>query len=165
MESSREFNFNAAFLELSRNDPTRTNLIEHDVDVGDATPIKQHPYREVNAVTRTDSYPIPRIDDCIDRIGKATYVSKFDLLKGYWEIPLTERARKISAFVTPDGLFQYKVMPFEVVIIHHRLALSLFARGTSSYATARCRSTTVPSSKCMHYQPLDQTRQILSKGF
>ncbi|KAJ8040086.1 hypothetical protein HOLleu_14281 [Holothuria leucospilota] len=143
-------------------DPTRTNLIEHDVDVGDATPIKQHPYRvnprkrqhlrdevrymldhdiiepsnsewsspcilvpkpdggyrfctdyrKVNAVTRTDSYPIPRIDDCIDRIGKATYVSKFDLLKGYWEIPLTERARKISAFVTPDGLFQYKVMPF-----------------------------------------------------
>ncbi|KAJ8039334.1 hypothetical protein HOLleu_17014 [Holothuria leucospilota] len=45
MESSREFNFNAAFLEFSRNDPTRTNLIEHDVDVGDATPIKQHPYR------------------------------------------------------------------------------------------------------------------------
>ncbi|KAJ8047502.1 hypothetical protein HOLleu_06522 [Holothuria leucospilota] len=44
------------------------------------------------------------------------------------------------------------------------LALSLFARGTSSYATARCRSTTVPSSTCMHYQPLDQTRQILSKG-
>ncbi|KAJ8049831.1 hypothetical protein HOLleu_02747 [Holothuria leucospilota] len=44
------------------------------------------------------------------------------------------------------------------------LALSLFARGTSSYAIARCRSTTVPSSTCMHYQPLDQTRQILSKG-
>ncbi|KAJ8033870.1 hypothetical protein HOLleu_24239 [Holothuria leucospilota] len=44
------------------------------------------------------------------------------------------------------------------------LALSLFARGTSSYATARCRSTTVPSSTCMHYQPLDQTRQILIKG-
>ncbi|KAJ8044659.1 hypothetical protein HOLleu_07451 [Holothuria leucospilota] len=48
--------------------------------------------------------------------------------------------------------------------IIHRLALSLFARGTSSYATARYRSTTVPSSTCMHYQPLDQTRQILSKG-
>ncbi|KAJ8024257.1 hypothetical protein HOLleu_36940 [Holothuria leucospilota] len=30
---------------LFSDDPTRTNLIEHDVDVGDATPIKQHPYR------------------------------------------------------------------------------------------------------------------------
>ncbi|KAJ8027489.1 hypothetical protein HOLleu_32642 [Holothuria leucospilota] len=52
----------------------------------------------------------------------------------------------------------------KIVIIHHRLALSLFTRGTSSYATAHCRSTTVPSSTCMHYQPLDQTRITLSKG-
>ncbi|KAJ8048746.1 hypothetical protein HOLleu_01181 [Holothuria leucospilota] len=43
-------------------------------------------------------------------------------------------------------------------------SLSLFARGTSSYATARCRSTTVLSSTCMHHQPLDQTRITSSKG-
>jgi hypothetical protein len=64
----------------------------------------------VNSVTKTDSYPIPRIDDCIDKIGSAKFVSKFGLLKGYWQVPLTERAKEISAFVTPDGLFQYKVM-------------------------------------------------------
>ena len=34
------------------------------------------------------------------------------MLKGYWQVPLTERAKKISAFVTPNGLYQYKVMPF-----------------------------------------------------
>jgi hypothetical protein len=69
-------------------------------------------FRKVNSVTKTDSYPFPRIDDCIDKIGSAKFVSKFDLLKGYWQVPLTERAKEISAFVTPDGLFQYKVMPF-----------------------------------------------------
>ena len=69
-------------------------------------------YRKVNSVTKTDTYPIPRIEDCIDKIGNAKYVSKFDLLKGFWQIPLTDRAKEISAFVTPDGLFQYKVMPF-----------------------------------------------------
>ena len=69
-------------------------------------------YRKVNALSKTDSYPIPRIDDCIDRVGGARYVSKFDLLKGYWQIPLTERAKEVSAFVTPMGLYQYKVMPF-----------------------------------------------------
>ena len=69
-------------------------------------------YRKVNAVTKTDSYPIPRIDDCIDKIGSAMFVSKFDLLKGYWQVPLTEKAKEVSAFVTPDGLYQYKVMPF-----------------------------------------------------
>ena len=69
-------------------------------------------YRKVNTVTETDTYPISIIDDCIDKIGNARYVSKFDLLKGFWQVPLTERAKEISAFVTPDGLFQYKVMPF-----------------------------------------------------
>ena len=35
-----------------------------------------------------------------------------DLLKGYWQVTLTDRAKQISAFVTPDGLYQYRVMPF-----------------------------------------------------
>ena len=69
-------------------------------------------YRKLNAVTKSDSFPLARIDDCIDRIGKARYISKCDVLKGYWGIPLTERAREISAFVTPDGLYQYRVMPY-----------------------------------------------------
>ena len=69
-------------------------------------------YRKVNSVTKTDTFPIPRIDDCIEIIGQAKYVTKFDLLKGFWQIPLTNRAKEISAFVTPEGLYQYKVMPF-----------------------------------------------------
>lgn len=38
----------------------------------------------VNIVTKTDSYPIPRIYDCIDKIVNAKYVTMFDLLKDYW---------------------------------------------------------------------------------
>ena len=69
-------------------------------------------FRKLNAITKTDSYPIPRIDDCIDRVGHSSYVSKLDLLKGYWQVPLTEKAKHVSAFVTPNGLYQYQVMPF-----------------------------------------------------
>lgn len=69
-------------------------------------------YRKVNAVTKTDSYPIPRIDDCVDNVGQAKFVTKIDLLKGYYGIPLTDRAKELSAFVTPDGLYQYTVLPF-----------------------------------------------------
>ena len=39
-------------------------------------------------------------------------MSKLDLLKGFWQVPHTERAKKLSAFVTPKGLYQHKVMPF-----------------------------------------------------
>ena len=35
-----------------------------------------------------------------------------DLLKGYWQVPLTDRTKQLSAFVMPDGLYQYQVMPF-----------------------------------------------------
>ena len=63
-------------------------------------------------MTKPDCHPLPRIDDCIDQIGSAQFVSKFDLLKGYWQVPLSKRAQEISAFVTPDGLYQYTVMPF-----------------------------------------------------
>lgn len=52
------------------------------------------------------------MDDCIDDVGNAQVVSKLDLLKGYWQVPLTERASKISAFVTPDHFLEYMVMAF-----------------------------------------------------
>ena len=69
-------------------------------------------FRKLNSVTKTDMFPIPRIDDCIDKVGKAKYVTKIDLLKGFYQVPLTERAKELSAFVTPSGLYQYKVMVF-----------------------------------------------------
>ena len=53
-------------------------------------------YRKVKSVTKTDSFPVPRMDDCIDNIGQAKYVTKFYLLKGFWQIPLTDRAKEIS---------------------------------------------------------------------
>ena len=53
------------------------------------------------------SFPIPRMDDCIDKIGNTKYVTKLDLLKGFWQVPLTDHAKEVSAFVTPNGLYQY----------------------------------------------------------
>ena len=69
-------------------------------------------FRKLNVLTKTDSFPLPRIDDCIDRIGKAKYVTKLDLLNGYWQIPLTNQAKRLSGFVTLNGLYQYCIMPF-----------------------------------------------------
>ena len=52
------------------------------------------------------------MDDYIDKTGNSKYITTFGLLKGFWQIPFTERAKEISAFVTPNGLYHYKVMPF-----------------------------------------------------
>ncbi|MGL5119019.1 MAG: reverse transcriptase family protein, partial [Plesiomonas shigelloides] len=69
-------------------------------------------YRKVSALTKPDSFPLPRVDDCVDRVGNSRFVTKLDLLKGYWQVPLTEKASEITAFATPDAFLQYKVMPF-----------------------------------------------------
>jgi len=69
-------------------------------------------FRKINSVTKSCSYPLPRIEDCIDLVGGSRFVSKIDLMKGYWQVPLTERAKEISAFATPEGLWQNKRMPF-----------------------------------------------------
>lgn len=69
-------------------------------------------YRKVNSSTKKDSFPLPRLEDCVDRVGSAKYVTKLDLLKGYWQVLLTPRASEISAFVTPDNFLQYSVLAF-----------------------------------------------------
>lgn len=69
-------------------------------------------FRKVNSVIVPDAFPLPHIDDCIDSLGVAKYITKLDLLKGYWQVPLTERASNISAFVTPDAFLQYTWMAF-----------------------------------------------------
>ena len=74
--------------------------------------------RKMNSVTKTDSFPVPRRDDCIDNIGHAKYVTNFDLLKGFCQISLTGWAKDISACVIPDGLYQYKAMPFGITKIN-----------------------------------------------
>ncbi len=78
----------------------------------DGTPRFCTDFRKVNAVTVPDSFPLPRMEDCIDSIGSAVFITKLDLLKGYWQVPLTDKASDISAFVTPDHFLQYTVMAF-----------------------------------------------------
>ncbi|XP_049518616.1 uncharacterized protein LOC125943367 [Dermacentor silvarum] len=69
-------------------------------------------YRHLNNITRKDVYPLPRIDDALDCLHGATYFSSIDLRSGYWQITVDAMDREKTAFVTPDGLYQFKVMPF-----------------------------------------------------
>ena len=58
---------------------------------------------------------MPRLEYIINKLGKAKYLSKIDLTKGFWQIPLTERSQEASAFVTPFGHYKFTVMPFGMV--------------------------------------------------
>ena len=66
----------------------------------------------VNAVSKKDAYPIPDIQDALDHLRGAKYFATFDLLSGYWQLGLTDRAKERSAFCTRQRLFQFTRMPF-----------------------------------------------------
>ncbi|XP_061119601.1 uncharacterized protein LOC133142388 [Conger conger] len=71
-------------------------------------------FRRLNDVSLCDAYPMPRVDELIERLGPARFISTLDLTRGYWQVPLTPRAREKTAFATPTGLYQYTVLPFGV---------------------------------------------------
>ncbi|CAF0842088.1 unnamed protein product, partial [Didymodactylos carnosus] len=69
-------------------------------------------YRKQNLITERDVYPSPRIDDIIDKLVGSQYFTTLDLKAGYWQIPIEEQDKKKTAFITPDGLFEFNVLPF-----------------------------------------------------
>jgi transposase InsO family protein len=69
-------------------------------------------YRKVNSMTVRDAYPIPRIDDTLDSLQEAKFVSTLDLRSGYWQVEMDKNSQEKTAFVTHKGLFQFNVMPF-----------------------------------------------------
>lgn len=69
--------------------------------------------RRVNECSIPDAYPLPRINAILEKLRPARYISTLDLKQGYWQVPLAEESRPITAFTVPGlGLFQFTVMPF-----------------------------------------------------
>ncbi|XP_069074081.1 astrocytic phosphoprotein PEA-15 isoform X1 [Pleurodeles waltl] len=67
---------------------------------------------KLNDISLFDTYPIPRVDDVLEKLGKAKYLSTLDLTKGYWQIPLSSEDKEKTAFSTPSGLYHFTVFPF-----------------------------------------------------
>ena len=69
-------------------------------------------YRKLNAVTKKDSYPLPRIDDLLQGTQGARYFTALDIITAYWSIKIKEGDREKTAFPTHRGLFHFICMPF-----------------------------------------------------
>lgn len=68
--------------------------------------------RELNTRSAKINFPIPTVDSTIQRLQGSQYFSCFDVLSGFWHLPLTEASRQYVAFSTRRGHFQFKVLPF-----------------------------------------------------
>ena len=149
----------------------KTHVVAHEIDTGDALPLKQRPYRlspeedsivarevndwleqgivvpstspwaspvvlvqkkpldpkdrqekpkyrlcidfrKINSLTKTDSFPLPIIQDALDGLGASQYFSIIDLRSAFLQLPLHPKDREKTAFVTKQGLFEFTVLPF-----------------------------------------------------
>ena len=70
-------------------------------------------YRMVNELMQLMVYPIPLVNNkLLEDSNKVLWYCLLNMFSGFWVVSMTERARLISAFVTPFGLFEWKMMPF-----------------------------------------------------
>ncbi|GFX01863.1 retrovirus-related Pol polyprotein from transposon 412 [Trichonephila clavipes] len=69
-------------------------------------------YRKLNEVTVSDTYPLPRIDDILQKAKHTAYISTIDLKSGYHQVNVNPAYRDKTAFVCPFGTYRFKRMPF-----------------------------------------------------
>ena len=72
-------------------------------------------WRKLNGMTIKSKYPLPRIDDLLDKLSNARYMTGLDLQSGYHQIRISESDQKLTAFRAVGGLWKYKVLPFGLV--------------------------------------------------
>ena len=73
-------------------------------------------YRALNKITVKNRYPMPRIDDLFDKLFGAQYFSSLDAASGFHQILLKDEDKPKTAFRTPYGHYQFRVLPFGLTI-------------------------------------------------
>jgi transposase InsO family protein len=69
-------------------------------------------YRRLNAITVPDTYPLPRMDECIDSLGDAAIFTTLDCNSGYWQIPVHPPDRDKTTFTSHHGTYRFRRLPF-----------------------------------------------------
>lgn len=125
-------------------------------------------YRKLNRVTIPDRFPLPVLNDLLQSIGRNKVFSTLDLLQGFWQIPLDEESKQLTAFSTPNGHFHFKRMPFGLrssPITFSRLMTNLFRRLIGSTLLVYLDDLIIMSQDVQtHFQNLEKVLAKLAEA-
>ena len=127
-------------------------------------------YRKLNAITRPQFFPLPRLEDVWDAVGEAnaTVYSVLDFSCGFWQCEMASESKHKTAFVTPTGQYHWKVLPYGLVnspvtftrTVHHVLKNLLFKTCIAYVDDIICFSKNMSD----HIRHLDQIFKRLNEA-
>jgi transposase InsO family protein len=68
----------------------------------------------LNKVLEKVAFPLPRVDESLEKLGGANYLTKLDCTSAYWQVKLDEESKPKTAFVTAHQQYEFNVLPFGV---------------------------------------------------
>lgn len=118
-------------------------------------------FRKLNSVSKFDPYPMPRVDELVESLGRARYLTTLDLCKGYWQVPLSPESQEMTAFKTPFGHFQFCVLPFGLhgAPATFQRMMDQILRGTEKFAAAYLDDIIIYSQTWQEH--LDHLKDVL----
>ena len=96
-------------------------------------------FRELNKIIVPESQPFPRIEDLLTKLCNCNWFSTLDINSAFWSIPIREKDRMKTAFVTQSGHYQWRCLPFGLktspAIFQRALANLIRRNGLSDFCS------------------------------
>ncbi|CAH2229081.1 jg21182 [Pararge aegeria aegeria] len=125
-------------------------------------------YRALNRKTKKEHYPLPRIEDQLDQLTGNKIFTSLDLASGYYQISIAEESRHKTAFVTPDGQYEYNRMPFGLVnapSVFQRTINKILLEAKIKYALVYMDDILIPSKDVTEgLKRLEEVLELLKRG-
>ena len=123
-------------------------------------------FRNVNSVIKNEIWPMPRIEDILDRLSGSKYFSVLDLTSGYWQIEVEESSRPITSFSTCDAHYQFTRMPFGLKCAPAEFSRIMFqVLGGRTYVEIYLDDITIHSKTLEeHFKHIELVAEALKKA-